>query len=166
MKYIYFFKAMTLIGSMFLCFYENKEDQQENIRLVIRYMEILFLLIIVTTIVQYSLGLSPYRSRISTNHDYNVFATHLMYTLIFFVWNHIRKWGEISIKRKLLCILLSTVAFDLLYLSGSRRAVVLTPFVIICVAIIFAIKERLFFSICEWNEGEQPDHSWCLEANH
>lgn len=147
MKYIYFFKAMVLIGSMFLLFYEGKEDQRDNIRLLIRYMEILFVLIIVTTIVQYSLGLSPYRSRISTNHDYNVFATHLMYTLIFFIWNHIRKWGEISVRRKILCILLSTFAFDLLYLSGSRRAVVLTPFVIVCAAIIYAIKEHLFSNV-------------------
>lgn len=142
MKYIVFIKIIFLCLSIFLCLYEDEYGAfQNNLRFYIQSIGFILILIIVTTFVEWHLGLAPYLKRISLIEDYNVYATYMLFTLHFFMYSYLKNRKFFSVVTKIIYISVGILSLGLLYLTGSRRAVVLVPIVFFVFCVAYVIEE-------------------------
>lgn len=144
MKYLVFVKMVFLVLSIFLCIYEKETSfWKKNLEFLIRSIGWIVSLILITTIIEWSLGLTPYVKRISTIEDYNIYASYLLFTLLFFAYYHLEKKDNEAGKKKIIYASVGIIAFSFLFLSGSRRAVMLAPIMLAIYVFAYIIKERV-----------------------
>lgn len=143
-KYYYFIKIIFLCISIFLCVYEDHiSDVKKNLEFILRSIGWILGMILITTVIEWTLGLTPFVQRVSTVEDYNIYASFLMFTLLFFVYYHLEREEIITRKKKILYIVIGIIAYNFLYLSASRRAVVLAPITAVIFIITYIVRNKI-----------------------
>ena len=124
-KYIMFFRTLYVIGSLFLCCYDSERSKRgKNIKFLIQCICCILVTFAVTTIIRFSLGMSPYWERVSLRADYNVYARYFLFCLAFYIFHYIKSESHYSGIYKVLYLICGIVSCDLIFLTASRRAIV------------------------------------------
>lgn len=158
-KYRLFLRALFVAGSIWLCCYEDETDEiKKNIEYLIKSIGWILVIFVITTVIRWSLGLSPYLNRVSLRLDYNVYSIYLIFTLIIYIFYYI-KWEEKFSKIfKILYIACGIAACDLLLLTSSRRAFLLCPGIVAVSFLSYFIKK-----IKLWKSVSEKKEFWSLQ---
>lgn len=148
-KYIMFFRTLFLIGSIFLCcFEEDARMSKENNEDLVKCVCWILIIFVITTIIRWSAGLSPYLMRISLRVDYNVYAAYFMFSLIFYSFYYIKHEDRFPKGYKTLHLIFIIISCVFIYLSASRRASILCPIIVVVSLIFYLIRRVRNCKIC------------------
>ena len=82
-KYLIFIKTFFLVVSILLCVYEKDKTKFEaNVKWIFGSFMWTFVIAVITTVLRWNLGISPYWRRVSLTVDYNTFASYFLFLLI------------------------------------------------------------------------------------
>lgn len=142
-KYIMFFRTLYVIGSLFLCCYDSERNKRgKNIKFLIKCICCILVTFAVTTIIRFSLGMSPYWERVSLRADYNVYARYFLFCLAFYIFHYIKSESHYSGIYKVLYLICGIVSCDLIFLTASRRAIVLGILIVTFSSFFYIIKRK------------------------
>lgn len=146
MKYIYFARTLFLVASLFLCLYDKENNEmQKNTEQIIKCISVVLVLATITAIVRWHLGFVPYYYRISLTNDYNTFGKYMIFCLLFAVYYFYQMYHTFSKRKKEMYVISFVLACNLIYLSGSRRAVVLVPIMVVIYIFFLVVKNIAFY---------------------
>lgn len=154
-KYMMFVRTIFLIGSIFLCCYENDDSiRKKNEENLIRCICFILIVFVITTIIRWSLGLSPFLMRISLRMDYNVYAAYFLFALTFYIFYYMKREESFFGSVKLIYLIFVIISCDFIYLSASRRALILCPIVVTISLLFYVVRKTVKYKnshIKVWN---------------